>query len=364
MSLIHFIKRLFSGRKSGYSLRGFWGQINHFNKDGVKIGYTVKGFWGGRKRYDMNGNLVSYTLKNFWGGYNTYDPDGNLIRRSRKNFFGGYNTYDRQGNKVQESYRSFWDGMNHYDVENPDRYETTVYERKNSVSSETSSVVHHPYGDYQSTVMESTSVSTMTSVKVKKAAEPKKNHPGTEQPAVKHSSVSTVKHTEDSKMKTEMEEHVGVQVESHIKSGALSGQQLDSSIEYQSIDEAIKETQVSSYVKLLIFKYKNLEEFPAIAYLQENMVCVYPLVRGAVAFKFPAAELETAKEVHVTDIDMGILDNEFYTLSMSPLGKEFEYLLPEYPFGNDGIYRTQYVFDCGMVITEKSMYELKKFRFI
>lgn len=73
---ISVVKKLFSGRKTGYSIKGFWGQIKHYNKDGVQIGYTVKWFWGVRRRYDMNGNLVSYSVKNFWGGRNTYEQKG------------------------------------------------------------------------------------------------------------------------------------------------------------------------------------------------------------------------------------------------------------------------------------------------
>ena len=29
-------------KKSGYSLRGFFGEIKHFNKHGVQIGYSLK----------------------------------------------------------------------------------------------------------------------------------------------------------------------------------------------------------------------------------------------------------------------------------------------------------------------------------
>lgn len=332
--------RLSRARRSGYSLRGFWGQINHFNKDGVKIGYTVKGFWGGRKRYDMNGNLVSYTLKNFWGGYNTYDAAGNLIRRSKKNFFGGYNTYDNQGNKTQESYRNFWDGMNHYDVEG-------------------SNVVHHPYGDYQTTAVEPRLVRTEESMESRKPTAQKTKERPSEKPVANYVPFDNGKRIEEPTTVMPDVEHAGVEVESHSKSGTFSGQQLNASVEYLSMEEVLREAMISEYARLLIFKYKNLEEFPAVAYIQGNLVKVHPLVRGASGFEFPVTELEMAKEVHVTDIDMGVLDNEFYTLSVSALGKEFEDLLPEYPFGNDGIYRTQYVFECGMVITEKSMKELR-----
>lgn len=120
--LIRFFKIQSKIGKSGFTVKGFWGEKKHYNKDGVQIGYTIKGFWGERKRYDMNGNLLSYSIKSFWGGYDTYDANGNLIRRSRKNFWGGYNTYDKNGKKTHESYRNFWEGMNHYEVEEPVKY--------------------------------------------------------------------------------------------------------------------------------------------------------------------------------------------------------------------------------------------------
>ena len=310
MFLLRYLERLFKRHKSGYSRRGFWGQTKHFNKDGVQTGYSLKGFWGGRKHYDMDGNLKSYTLKNFWGGYNTYDADGNLIRRSRKNFFGGYNSYDRQGNKTQESYRNFWEGMNHCDVDN-------------------SNVVHHPYGDYQITAVEP------SPVRMEAGTESRK--PTAQKQVANYVPSDAGKRIKEPTAVVSDVEHAGVEVESHAKSGTFSEQQLNSSVEYLSMEEVLKEAEVSEYAKLLIFKYKNLEEFPAVAYIQGNMVKVHPLVRGAGNFEFPVIELETVKEVHVTDIDMGVLDNEFYTLSVSPLGKEFEDLLPEYPFGNDGI---------------------------
>lgn len=129
---------------------------------------------------------------------------------------------------------------------------------------------------------------------------------------------------------------------------------------YQSVDAFLENKSISQYVKLLVFQYKKLEEFPAIAHLCGNMVRVEPLLTGAEAFEFSVSEMEKAKEVHVTGLDMDVMDNEFLTGCMSDLGKEFENLLPEYPFGNDGMYRTQYVFDCGMIITENSMKELRK----
>ena len=398
MRLLQFLNRIFSlGPKRGYSLRGFWGEIRHFNKDGVQIGYTIRGFWGQRKRYDMNGNLISYTLKNFWGGYNTYDAGGNLIRRSYRNFWGGYNTYNRYGKKIQESYRNFWNVMNHFDVEDPDEHETFTKGKQSSSNKAFksapvpkpvkktqstgtraassyqapykepgSSVVHHSYGDYQTTTISrpekslNVNVDSATLEKSQKESRKQQEKKNVADQVTEHSSVAK-KVEEPKNMEPVANEHAGVAVESHAKSGTYNGQQLKDSMEfYSSTAEYLQGRTLTDYAKILAFKFGRLEEFPAIAYLQEGMVCVEPLIKDAEPFYFDASEIRTAKLVHVTDVDMGVLDNEFYTLSVSDLGNEFEDLLPEYPFGNDGIYRTQYVFDCGLVVTEKSMEELRK----
>lgn len=53
-------------------------------------------------------------------------------------------------------------------------------------------------------------------------------------------------------------------------------------------------------------------------------------------------------------------DDGFLACITSEVGKEFEDLLPEYCFEGGSICRTQYELDCGMVVTEKSMEELRK----
>lgn len=361
MSLFRFLLNLFKGHKSGYSIKGFWGQIKHYNKDGIQIGYTVKGFWGQRKRYDMDGNLISYSVKNFFGGYNTYDANGNLISRSYKNIFGGYNTYDKYGNKKRVSRKGFWDVMLHFDIENPDPYESIVTVKRTSSKKTTAS--HYKNASvqvpddkvYNSEPLQQSKVSASATV----ATEPKEKTTKSKA-AVSNSYTENVKATENVK-KVVSDEHVGVDVVSYSKdvsAGALNPNRT--SRYYQSVDAFLKNKPISQYAKLLVFQYKKLEEFPAIAYLHGNMVRVEPLLAGAEAFEFFVSEIEKAKEVHVTGLDMDVMDNEFLACSMSDLGKEFENLLPEYPFGNDGMYRTQYVFECGMVITEKSMKELRR----
>ena len=316
----------------------------------------------------MDGNLISYSVKNFWGGYNTYDANGNLISRSYKNIFGGYNTYDKYGNKKRVSRKGFWDVMLHFDIENPDPYESIVTVKRTSSKKTTAS--HYKNASvqvpddkvYNSEPLQQSKVSASATV----ATEPKEKTTKSKA-AVSNSYTENVKATENVKTtenvkKVVSDEHAGVDVVSYSKdvsAGAVNPNRT--SIYYQSVDAFLKNKPISQYAKLLVFQYKKLEEFPAIAYLCGNMVRVEPLLAGAEAFEFSVSEIEKAKAVHVTGLDMDVMDNEFLACSMSDLGKEFEKLLPEYPFGNDGMYRTQYVFECGMVITEKSMDELRKY---
>ena len=355
--------KLYTSPKSGYSRKDFWGRTVHYNKYDEIIGYTVKSFWGKRKRYDANWNLISYSVKNLWGGYNTYDPDGNLISKSYKNIFGGYTTYDKNGVKTRISYKGFWNIMKHFDLE-----ETCVYERGNKKR-----ITYSPKqtlaGDYVKKNEVAPKVNTtkvQQEEKITSAASIKKE---TEKQEISQEHHYSEEHKEYiPKSGTVVKEkdlvipgeHKGVTVESYSKQ-ISEGQHIDKTAEYyQSVEAYVKAEKITQYAKLLIFKYKNLEEFPAIAYLKGNMIRVEPLLCKAEPFEFAFSEIERAKEVHVTDLDMNAMDNEFLTCSMSSLGKEFEELLPEYLFGMDGMYRVQYVFDCGLVITENSVKELQK----
>lgn len=283
----------FKKHKSGYSLRGFFGQTRHFNSNHEQTGYTVRGFFGGRKRYDMNGNLVSYTLRNFWCGYNTYDPDGNLKKRSRKNFFEGYTTYDPNWNKTHETYHNFMEGTTHYEVK-----------KNNNQSIESN---NESYWEAKSYTKEKVSdVNTPNPV---------------------------------------------AQIKQHI----------DRTVEYYaSIDEVANTVPVQKYARLLVFFYEDKKDFPAIAYMDNKNVKVMPLIIGQASFDIPYAQIATAQKQTINNLSMEDSDNEFLTFGISKLASEFEDLLPEYSFENSDICRTQYVFNCGLIITEKSMEELRQ----
>lgn len=389
MFLIRFLKALLKERpKSGHSIRGFFGEIRHFNKHGVQIGYTIRGFWGQRKRFDMDGNLVSVSWRNFWGGCNTYDAAGNLIRRSYRNIRGGYNTYDRFGKKIWESYRNFWNGMNHYDVENPDSEETfTVEKRKVSMTNaekamlraldntmpsssaigNTSSITYS--SNKQSTglaayrtsarVVKEKTVESKTAVRKTadgKATESRNAECKTVESNAAESKEAESKASDGKEAERQNVENKPVPRKSFEKQGSRKAVRY-----YSGISECVNDKKIEHYVRLLVFQHKNFAEFPALAYrMAGDRVRVEPLQMDITPFEFSVSEIEKARKEMVTDLDMKVIDEEFMFCVMDGAGKGFEDLLPEYPFASGGVYRMQYVLECGMVITEKSMEELRK----
>ena len=339
---------LFKERKTGYSIRGFWGQLKHYNKDGVQIGYTVRGFWGQRKRYDMNGNLLHYTVRNFWGGYNTYDPQGNLIRRSHRNFWGGFNTYDKYGKKTHVSHKNFWEGLNHYEVDNTPKYESTYTAPKKSTYVPVSNASVQPIKQY----------TAYNTAKKPLASETKDSM------EVKTDSLSANKGNYHSSVNISA---VNKSIESKKENYSLNdipytAPKIDKSAEYVSTEEKFLNVPKEDCAKLLVHSYKNMKEFPAVAYLSGGKFIVEPLILGGKAFEFDPSEIEKAVLKKVDGLDMNAVDTEFAAVCISDIGNEYEDLLPEYSWEYEGTSRNQYVFECGMIITEKSMKQLRNKR--
>ena len=336
---------LFKERKTGYSIRGFWGQIKHYDKNGVQIGYTFRGFWGQRKRYDMNGNLLYYTFRNFWGGYNTYDPQGNLIRRSHRNLFGGFNTYDKYGNKTHVSRKNFWDGLNHYEMDNEPKDEATYTAQKRSTYEPVSNKISKP--SKQDDGYNAVKKSLVTEEKV--FAEVKEETFSVNKDGYKCSVKLSV---ENKSTETKKENY-------SLNDIPYTAPKIDKFAEYISIEEKFLNVPKEDCAKLLVHSYKNMKEFPAVAYLSEGKVIVAPLVLGEKSFEFAPSEIEKAVLKKVDGLDMNAVDTEFAAVCISDIGNEYEELLPEYSWEYEGTSRNQFVFECGMVITEKSMKQLR-----
>ena len=45
--------------KNGYSRKGFFGEIIHYDARGRKVGESRKNFWGGYDHYDANGRKTA-----------------------------------------------------------------------------------------------------------------------------------------------------------------------------------------------------------------------------------------------------------------------------------------------------------------
>lgn len=359
---------LIGSPRSGYSIRGFWGEIKHFNKYGIQIGYTVKGFWGQRKRYDMEGNLKSVSWRNFWGGYDTYDAEGNLIRRSYKNFWRGYSTYNRNGKKIVESYRNFWEGFTHFDVENPDPQETSIETKKFSIKKRTAS--------FSETKKVSTKKRTASSSETKKVSV-KRRAVSAYANSSEHKKLNddstkkqTVLKTSESKQNLDVVNLQNAHQRFEKEASVDKSESFSSFFEkkqnfkkkenyYANINESIQGKNITQYVKLLVFQYQQFTEFPAIAYRDGDKIKVEALQMGIKPFEFSVLEIGKAQEENVVNIDMSAFDDEFSACMISDLGKKFEDLVPEYSFENNGISRIQYKLDCGMIMTEKSMKELR-----
>ena len=133
----------------------------------------------------------------------------------------------------------------------------------------------------------------------------------------------------------------------------------DKSIEYMSSDETYTDVAKEDCAKLVVFSYKDKKEFPAVAYLSGKNVIVESLISGMKAFEFEYLEIEKATLEKIDELEMDVVDTEFASVCVSDVGKYYEELLPEYSWEYEGMSRNQYVFESGLVITEKSMEQLR-----
>ena len=100
-------------KKSGYSNKGLFGNINHYDSKGHKIGESRPNFFGGYSNYDAKGHKIGESRPNFFGGYTSYDTHGNKVGSSSPSFLGGEAHYDSQGHKIGSSSPSFLGSQNH-----------------------------------------------------------------------------------------------------------------------------------------------------------------------------------------------------------------------------------------------------------
>jgi len=99
--------------KKGYSQRGLFGDINHYDANGKKIGESRPGIFGGYTNYDAKGNKVGHSDPGFFGGYNHYDNHGKKTGHSDPSLFGGYKHYDSKNKSTGSSDPNLTGGYNH-----------------------------------------------------------------------------------------------------------------------------------------------------------------------------------------------------------------------------------------------------------
>ena len=98
-------------KKEGYSRKGFFGTINHYDSNGRKIGESRPSFWGGMNNYDTKGNKIGESRPGFFGDVKHYDSHGNRIGTTRDGFFGGKNHYDENGHKMEHKIGAVPNGL-------------------------------------------------------------------------------------------------------------------------------------------------------------------------------------------------------------------------------------------------------------
>ena len=72
----------------GYSQRGFFGEIIHFDSDGNKIGESRPNLFGGYTNYDSEDNEAGHSEHGLFGELEHYDTDGHITGHSQPDFFG------------------------------------------------------------------------------------------------------------------------------------------------------------------------------------------------------------------------------------------------------------------------------------
>ena len=97
----------------GYSRKGAFGTIHHYDEHGNKVGRSDPSFFGSYNHYDKHGNKTGHSDPGFFGSYNHYDKYGRKTGSSHESFFGSYNHYDKSGNNTGHSDPGFFGDYNH-----------------------------------------------------------------------------------------------------------------------------------------------------------------------------------------------------------------------------------------------------------
>lgn len=264
-----------------------------------------------------------------------------------------------------ESYQSFWGGMNHFDVEDSNSDETFVCIKRNksretrNISARSMSentIKHNSISNYN--------LSSVKKEQVRTTRAQAENRQGNKRDV-------TIKSNSASNRDNRYVSASGIRwTTNHSESkhnakadlSKLFQQHIDKSIPfYESLSELGEEqNRNENGVKILVFAYEDLKEFPA--YVQEagDKLKVSPLIRNVQSFTVDRSEISGASKKLVGGLEMDVVDNEFLSFSASKIVNEFDDLFPEYEYKVDGMARVQYEFKCGLIITENSWLKMKE----
>ena len=77
--------------RNGYSRRGLFGDIYHYDENGHRTGTSKPGLFGGYTNYDENGYKTGHSSPGLFGGYTHYDSNHNPTGHSSPGLFDDYN---------------------------------------------------------------------------------------------------------------------------------------------------------------------------------------------------------------------------------------------------------------------------------
>lgn len=97
----------------GYSRRGMFGDIHHYDEKGRKVGTSRPGLFGGYTNYDVKGKRTGHSTPGLFGAYNHYDKNGRRTGRSNPGIFGGYIHYDSKNKKKGSSTPTLFGNYSH-----------------------------------------------------------------------------------------------------------------------------------------------------------------------------------------------------------------------------------------------------------
>ena len=88
-------------KKEGYSRKGLFGNINHYDSSGRKIGESRPGLFGGMNNFDVNGHKTGSSCPGIFGGVPS-DSMSNFALIELRRFYEYARLADNKDNCLEE----------------------------------------------------------------------------------------------------------------------------------------------------------------------------------------------------------------------------------------------------------------------